>query len=778
MPKPPKKTDHLKALAANVNSTEARQRAKHNSALQPGDIRTATGRPEADRLTRAIKKAQAADLKQREQEKEGRPQPGEIFEAESGISDEQARKERTERFLRLARERFKLVAEAESQPRHESLDDLEFRVGMQWPKDIEMARTLDNRPALTLNRFPATIRQVTNEQRQQRPTVQINPVGDGADTDTAEVLQGVIRHVEVQSDAEIAYDTAFDSMVTIGFGYWRILPEYSDEELNTQELKIKRIKNAFSVYFDPAAIEPDYSDARYAFIIEDVPRSEYQERYSDSEVATLNDFSSVGDNAADWATKDTVRVAEYFYVKDEPDPISGRNRRTVYWAKINAVEVIDGSEDKTEGRPLPGKKGYIPIVPVLGDDLDINGKRHLAGLVRHAKDPQRMVNYWYSAATETIALAPRAPFIAAEGQIEGHEAEWRDSNIRSLPVLQYKPVSAGMNLAPPPQRNSVEVPIQAFNEMMGISSNEFKATTGLYDPSLGQTKADQSGRAIQSLQKQGSIATLNFSDNLSRSIRHTGRILIDLIPFYYDAAHIQRIIKPDGSVDHVIMHNGQPDEAQALMTEKIKKVYDVGVGQYDVTVSVGPSYQTKRQESVAAELALLQSVPEIAPSILDLVVGNMDWPQAKEMAKRLKKQLPPNLLDDANDDPEQQVMVLQAKLQALSQQHDLLTQVVQKQNDIINNKQVEQQGKADIERMKIEAQLTIAEITAKTQEATTRLKMENDMWRDLHGSAHELALQKDQQGHEAEQAESQQGHELKVSKQAAKARPKTNGKTQ
>jgi hypothetical protein len=733
--------DRLKNVLKITLGEEAQDRKLHNTRPQPGDVRTASTAESADRLTRALKRSQAANLKQREMDREGRPEPGEIYSAESAPEQDDQERERTRRFLRLAQTRFKLAAEAEGHMRADAIDDLSFTVGEQWPKDLELERQLDGRPCLTMNRLPAIIRQVTNEQRQQRPSVQVNPVGDGADTDTAEIFQGTIRHIEVISDAEIAIDTAFDHMVRTGFGDWRVITEVIDEESNQQELKVKRVKNSFSVYWDPAAVEPCFEDARWCFIVEDVPIEEYKHNYQDTQAASLADFSSIGDNAPDWATKDTIRVAEYFHIETNE-----MDQREVVWSKINAVEVI-------EEQTWPGK--WIPVVRVLGDDLDVNGKRHVAGLVRHAKDPQRMYNYWISAATEMIALAPKAPFVAAEGQIEDHEKEWQEANTRSQAVLQYKPVSAAGGAAPPPQRQPFEPPIQAISEMTRQADMDLKAVTGLFDPSLGQNKSDQSGRAINSLQKQGDIATLNFSDNLARSIRHYGRILIDLIPKIYDAARVQRIIKPDSSVDHVIIHNGQPDEAQMLLTNKVKKIYDIGVGRYDVTLQMGPSYQTKRQEAVAGQLALVQAYPNSFPIIGDMLVANMDWPQAKEMAARLHKTLPPNLLDDNDDDPETKVQMLQAKLAALGQQHEMLTQVVQKQNDIINQKQVEQNGKYAIAQMQELTKLSVAQINASKDAAQAFAEAEIARFKLLHEPAHEAAMQAMEHSHASDLAEQQ-----------------------
>jgi len=750
--------DRLKGVLDITLGPQAQGRKVHNqSRPQPGEIRSAqTPEDDRDRLDRAIKRSYDASLVDQELLNQDRPRPGEILTADVGKTADQVEDERVKKFLRLAQERFKLCADATADSRQKALDDLNFRVGEQWPADIQMQRQMDGRPCLTMNRLPQFIRQVTNEQRQQRPAIQVNPVGDGADQDTAEVLQGIIRHIEVNSDAEIAYDTAFEQCVTSGFGYWRILTDYISDKSFDQEILIKRVKNPFTVYVDPASIEPDESDARYKFLIEDMPASEYRVQYPNTQAASLGDFQSVGDNAPDWASRDTIRVAEYWHVEENqtqvaqladgtvipaeqvPEGAQVINRRNVLnrkvmWSKINAVEII-------EEREWPGY--WIPLVPVLGDDIEVNGKRHLAGLVRSFKDPQRMYNYWVSAATEMIALAPKAPFIGAEGQFENHENEWAQANVRNFAKLEYKPVSISGTPVGPPQRQVFEPPIQSINLMTRQSDNDMKAVTGIYDASLGEKGPEQSGKAILARQKQGDVATLNYADNLSRSIRHTGRLLIDLIPHIYDAPRVQRIIKPDQSVDHVIVHNQQPDGAQSMLSQSINKIYDIGTGRYDVTVSVGPSYQSKRQESVASMMALVQAYPEIMPIAGDLLVRNMDWPGAKEMADRLKKTLPPQLQPEADqDDPEAQLAKTQSQLNQVMQQHDALVQALNQANEVIRTKQVETQGKSDIERMKIEAQLTIAEIGAKSQELQTRIKMEQQLWAELHNAAHEQAMQ-------------------------------------
>lgn len=698
-------------------------------------------------------------------------------------------------FLALALSRFQQAADAEAEIRKESLDDYEFSIGKQWPENIKTERANDGKPCLTINRMKQFIHQVTNEQRQQRPSIQVNPVGDGADIDTAEIEQGIIRHIEVNSDAEVAYDIAFDHAVRIGFGWFRVLTDYISEENDDQEIIIAPIRNPFTVYDDPACTHPDRSDARFRFVIEDLPVDSYKEKYPKSALASLNSFESEGDAPAEWLSKDGVRTAEYWYIEettkvalridgelvDEDDvPEEKRTnarrremvKRTVKCAKINALEIL-------EEYTWPGK--WIPIVPVLGTDLEVNGKRHLSGLVRDAKDAQRAFNYWTTAATEAIALAPKAPWLIAEGQIEGHETEWSQSNVRNTAVLTYKEKAVGGSVVGPPQRITAEPPIQAMVLMVAQADNNLKSTTGINAATLGEPESERSGKAVLLRQKQSDIATLNFTDNLARSIRHTGRILIDLIPHIYDAPRVQRIIKPDQTVDTVGIYNSQHADTEKLakipeMAEFVatKKIYDIGVGLYDVSVSVGPSYQSKRQEAAATMLELFKSDPAIVPIMGDILLRNMDFPGAQECADRAKKMLPPQLQDEEDgQDPEQKVQQLQAQLQQLGQQHQDLVTALEHANQLIETKQIEQKGKfdtaqmqesyrIDIERMKIEAQITIAEIQTKAQETQARLKLESDMFTKLHVSANERAMQTEQQQSDFAKQGMQQSHEQEM----------------
>jgi hypothetical protein len=703
---------------------------------------------------------------------------------------------RDKAFIKKAMDRWKFSADATQEQRRESLEDFKFAVlSEQWPQAV--VKKFGNKVRLTINRVMAFVSQVTNEQRQQRPAGIVNPVGDNADKDTAEILQGLVRHVEVNCDAEVGDDIAFEQMVIGGWGWLRLWSEYVDDDPDSewqQEIKYGAVPNPFTVYDDPSARHPLKIDAKWRFFIEDMPVEEYKEKYGENtNFASLEQFRSIGDNRAEWYTKESIRIAEYYHIeydeqtiyqlsngdtvkelKEGENAIKTRVKQVpkVIWTLMNAVQRLEEHE-------VPGS--IIPSVPVLGYTHNIDGKQYVAGLVRNAKDPARAYNYQLSKATQAVAIAPTMPFVIAEQQAEGHEAEWKNANTGELAALTYKVVPN----APPPSRQTAEPPIQAISHLLTTADTDMKAVTGLFDPSLGQKSPDQSGKAIVALQRQGNVATANFSDNLARTKREMTRLMLQWIPVIYDTAAVRRIIKPDGTVEHVGVYNSKagamkgmtPEEAQEyaqaklqehIESGKIKKIYDIGVGRYDVTVSVGPSYQTKRQEQSASIMQLIGAYPELMHVCGDILISDLDFEQAREIAERVKRTIPPNILgEDDGTDPQESLTRKDAELQQLMQQHQQLAQSLEQANQIIQTKQVESQAKKEIamaqeanklaiEKLAAETQVTVAEINTKAQMAQTRLEYEHDMWKVLHGSAHDVGMQADQNAATAQQQAAQQ----------------------
>lgn len=622
-----------------------------------------------------------------------------------------------DKFIEQALKRFKLAADAENDTREKSLDDLKFRSGDQWPTNVKTARDIDKRPCITINRLPALIKQITNDARQNRPQLRIIATDDSTE-EVAEVLEGMVRYIQTASNADIAYDTACDAQVTMGFGYFRVVTEYSDEMSFDQDIKIKRIKNAFTVYFDPNAVEPDYSDAKWCFVVEDVMRDDFKSQWPKADALSM-DMSSIGDDMKGWMTEDYIRVAEYFYVEEKAktialmsdgkvldndmaeelikeignvlsQPLTITNTRetttkSVKWAKITATE-------KLEEKDWAGK--YIPIIPVLGDDLDIDGKRELIGIVRDAKDPQRTLNYWRTATTEAVALAPKSPWVVAEGQIEGYERYWQNANTANYSHLPYKPTTIAGQLVAPPTRNSIEPPIQAMGVASQQAESDMRAVTGIYDQREQQAK-EASGKAIVARQRQGDTSNFNFIDNLSRSIRHLGVILLDLIPKIYDAPRVTRITHADDSTEMVKLN--QPFQGKDKEGNPVEKIYDVTTGKYDVTVETGPSFATRRMETADAMQTLAASYPPLMDKAGDLLVKAMDFPQAQEIAERLA---PPGV---DNPVPQQAQMMLQKQGDMIKQ----LTGELNKVNDKLEYKTLELASKERIANAKNEVDITI-----------------------------------------------------------------------
>ncbi len=553
--------------------------------------------------------------------------------------------------LSEAREAFALAADAEAENRREALDDLRFaRLGEQWPERVRRERELEGRPCLTINRLPAFIRQVVNDARQNKPAITVHPVDSGADPETAEVFNGLIRHIEQSSDAEVAYDTALDFAVTSGIGYFRINTRYATDDAFDQDIVVERVANPFSIYGDPESVAADSGDWNLAFVVDSLPRAAFEARWK-------------GADAVDWTGEreagahpdgPRVTVAEYWRRERVERTIlalsDGQAIEEVAYKAQKAM--FDALGVKVVGRPrtvashkvvqhiLSGAEvletvdwagRFIPIVPVYGEELMVDGRRRLRSLVRDAKDPQRMFNYWRSISTELVALAPRTPFIGRKGAFDTDSAKWATANTQSHAYIEYD------GPEPPMRQGYAGVPAGALQEAMN-ASDDMKSIMGLYDASLGARSNETSGRAIMARQREGDVSTFHYIDNLSRAIRHAGRILIDLIPRVYGTARVVRVLGADGAAQSVgVAPAGQGAEA----LKAVGRVYDLGAGKYDLTVRSGPSFTSRREEAASQMIELIRAYPAAAPLVGDLLARNLDWPGADEIAQRLSALLPP-----------------------------------------------------------------------------------------------------------------------------------------
>ena len=619
------------------------------------------------------------------------------------------------KLLETARKRLNIAISAYSESREDQIDDLKFYAGSpdnhwQWPADVLATRgavqgqTINARPCLTINKLPQHVRQVTNDQRQNRPSGKVIPADDKADPQVAEIFNGIVRHIEYISDADVAYDTACENQVAFGEGYIRLLTEYCDPDSFEQDIRIVRVRNSFSVYMDPLIQDPCGADAKWCFITEDVTKEDYERLYPDATPLTTLMSLGVGDQSiSQWINEDTIRIAEYFYIEESyetlnlyPDnssavagtpqdqylkefygaPTKSRRalKRQVKWCKINGYEVLEESD-------WAGK--HIPVIRVVGNEFEVDGRVHLSGLVRNAKDAQRMYNYWVSQEAEMLALAPKAPFIGYGGQFEGYEQQWKTANTQNWPYLEVNPdVTDGQGAPLPlPQRSQPPMAQTGLIQAKMGASEDIKASTGQFNASLGMTSNERSGKAILARQREGDTGTYHYVDNLARAVRHVTRQIVDLIPKIYDTQRIARIIGTDGETSMAKINPEQPEPVREIRDPQgivLERIYNPSVGKYDVVVTTGPGYATKRQEALEAMAQLLQGNPQLWAVAGDLFVKNMDWPGAQEMAQRFAKTIDPRVIGDGDESPELQAAKQQ--MQQMQQQMQQMAQMLQTVN--------------------------------------------------------------------------------------------------
>ena len=590
---------------------------------------------------------------------------------------------------------LKFSNEADTENRQKGLDDLKFSSGDQWPIEVQNSRHLEARPCLTINKLDAYVRQIVNQMRQSRPRMRAHSMNSEANAKVADVITGIFKHIEVNSDADTAYDTAGEYAVRIGWGYWRVITDYVREDSFDQEIYIRPIDNPFSVYFDPNSIQPDGSDAEKVLITTLMSKDDFKIQYPGADDGGDFNQRGTGDFDPDWVQKEDIRVAEYFYVerkktkllllsdgtkvyKDEaPSPeilaaagimVVGERetmRKQIKWCKLTGLEIL-------EERDWSGR--YIPVVPVYGQQLTVEDKRKKYGLVRNAKDAQRMYNYWQTSLTESIALAPKAKWLLAEGQDEGHENEWAQANIKSMPVLRYKQTDINGKEAPAPQRLQPEPPPAGVIAAAMSIDKDLQSVVGIFDPSQ-LPQGNMSGKAIRGQQMQQDMTNFHYYDNLVRSMKHTGRIILDLIPKIYDRERVMRIIGYDGKPEMVTLNQRTQDE---MGVEKV--LNDVTVGEYDVYMDTGPGYQSKRQEAVEAMMPMISTNQELFNLAGDLVFRNMDFPGAEVIADRLAANNPLAQIDDKSEIPPQiQMQLMQAQKQIADMQQMIAAMELEKQ---------------------------------------------------------------------------------------------------
>jgi hypothetical protein len=631
----------------------------------------------------------------------------------------------TDDILKAAREKYDRAREWWSENQNCAKDDLRFaRLGEQWDDTIERQRRQEQRPCLTFNKMPSFIRQVVNDARQNKPAIKVHPQDSNADPQVAEILNGLIRNIEAASDADVAYDTAIEHAVGQGFGFWRINTAYTCDDAFDQDIVFERIANPFTVYGDPASQAADSSDWNCAFIVTTLTTDEFEAEYPDAEkVDWEHDFADLDG----WMDGENVVVAEYWTREKVKGAIVALNDGSVH--KIEEYEekaeefAALGLEPVGEPREIETYKvtqrimsgaeilkevewagKYIPIVPVYGDEvIDEDGKRHFRSLIRDAKSAQQMFNYWRTTTTELIALAPKAPWVGEEKAFS-LDPNWDTANQATHSKLM---VPDGTQL---PQRQPFSgVPAGALQEALN-ANDDMKAIIGIYDASLGARSNETSGRAIMARQREGDVSTFHFIDNLSRSIRHAGRILLDLIPKVYSTERMIRVLGEDLSPASVkIAPTGQPVQDVPDAMGVIGKVYDVTTGKYDVTVSAGPTFTSRREEvRLMMQEAARDGGEDVAAVLIPRLAKLMDIPDADEIAAELHARVNPQPQQGIPPELQQQIQQGMQQLQQLQAENAQL--------------KADQQGKAQERQLKMmELQIKQEELKVKAVEAQAKL---------------------------------------------------------
>lgn len=653
------------------------------------------------------------------------------------------------------RKEFQWCQDYMSENHKTALDDINFSLlGKQWPESVVAQREAAHRPMLTINKHPAFIRQVVNDARQNKPSIEVRPVDNLADPVVAQIYAGVIRNIEAVSNADVAYDTSAEQAVASGFGYLRIKLGYAFDDSYDLDILIDRIINQFSVYPDPSSTAADSSDWDICYVTDRLTKKQFERKYAGK--ANVDwDSTAWSDVSGSWMTDDGVLIAERWQREDVERPsvfledgrvfdgeefaknedlqrakfagtIEIRGERTVLSKKVTQT-IMNGCEVLEEEKPFPSK--YIPIVPTFGSEVLVQGRRFWRSLVHDAQDPQRQFNYWRTAATELVALAPRVPFIGPVG-FAATDPNWDTANTDNHAYLEYDVVPG----ASPPQRQPLDTGAAAGALQEALNaSDDMKSVTGLHDASLGARSNETSGKAIMARQREGDVSTFHFQDNQSRAIRHCGRILVDMIPRVYSGPRMLRILGEDGQAKNVQVNkpyevkgeDGQPvmqegaDEQGNPIMEAMVAMHDLATGKYDVVVKAGPNFTSRREEAAYSLTEALRSAPMAAPVLIPEILKMSDFPGAQEIGEKIEAfmnpqadSLPPEV-QEAIEQGQAQIEQLTAENEALKakladKSAQIQVNAMKAENDAKSNAAKNETDRFNADTNRMEAEIEVA----------------------------------------------------------------------
>lgn len=620
-----------------------------------------------------------------------------------------------EDYLLDVRQTHALDLDFDDDNRKAALEDKKFVAGEQWDPNVLQQRT--GLPCLTINTIPQFTAQVVGDWRLNRVAVKVLPAEDG-DRNVASVRADLIRAIETQSRASRVYDNSFESMVQCGDGAFRVAVQYANEDVFDQEISLQSIEDALSVVWDRLSIDPTGKDARHCFVDDVIPLNEFERRWPDEDPSMLSDTDHRLLQSEGWCDHGTVRVTEHWRMIERKRLIAMFEDGSIHDIESGNFDELSqkhGKPVKTRNAPcryaqmhlitghaiLAGpyewKMSRLPIIRMSGRTVSVGDKRVRFGLVRFMKDAARLRNFWRSINAEQLGYAPKAQWMATESAVEGREDSIRKAHMTRDPLLIFNDEAVfGQNVqrVDPPQ-----LQMALLNEAQ-INTQDLKDVTGIHDASLGIKSNETSGRAIMARQREGDVASITYYDNGNAAILEAGDVINQLIGQIYDGTRIVRIIGEDEATRLVAINDPMNPESPNL-----------AVGKYDVAVTTGASFTTRRVEAAQAMMEAVQVYPEMMQVAGDLIAKAQDWPGAEELADRLRKTIPPQLLSPkeqqemAEDgqpvmDPAvmQQVAAMQEQAQQVMQELEQLKQ----RNLILETKAEVEAKRLEIEEFKAE----------------------------------------------------------------------------
>lgn len=586
-----------------------------------------------------------------------------------------------------AMERFNLAKEALADIHKKWTEDIKFALlNEQWTAQQLSDRQNEKRTSLVLNKLSPLIRQIVNTSMKNPPAIKVHAISQ-QNKEIATIYDGLVKHIQNESNAEDVYNQTLQDAVAGGIGVFEIIVDESSE------IKIKRIVDPTSVYPDPSSTEMDFSDARWLFHMKKLPKDTFEKLYPNF------DISSIDPKKSDWIEEDSITIAEYWVKKPNGD---------VCWYILNGSEVIDSSDSQVDeqGLPIPYPGKYIPYCFVVGETVFVEGRRHIKSAIFDSKEYQRTVNYMQSETIDYISKSAKAPWLVSDASILEYQDVWKNSNVKNLPYLPYHDGKAV------PQRMDPPPPPIGYVDSIGRMDMDIKATMGVRDP-LQDIPLTQSGKAIQLQMAQSNVATYVWPNHLNIAIKHAGRIIVDLIQYFYNYPHIQQILGIDGQVKSI--------NIKTPYTENGEQKYIDLSGDYSVTISTGASYVDQRKETMDQLLELAKIDPRILQLAGDIVLRQMDFAESNEIADRFAAVIPPNVLAASQSGNSEAQMKQQLAIQ--SQKLEQAMQMVQQLTETLNNKSKEVQ---DIQS-KLADKSEAAQIKAQTDLQKQAMNDQNEL---------------------------------------------------